>query len=193
MTKKLWKWLSGTVHIPLVLHFISMMEYDRPQLQWLFGIRKFVPPLRNKWRQYTPIVGAIGWPNTPFLLGIKPFKSLKIRKHWLIIDGETILVQFNTSLMLLLPLVLLLILLRLLLQLLLSRAWLLLHLLLLPQISSFTDAEARPQIIIIGSLGPSDANCRRCVLLATLFLYWSLQLYVCSQWMTENENELMKL
>jgi hypothetical protein len=85
-------------------------------------------------------------------------------------DGETILIQFNTSiLLLLLPLVLLL--LRILLRHLLRWAHFLLHLLLHPQLSSFTGADARPQIIITGNPGPSDANCRGCVLLANLLLY----------------------
>jgi hypothetical protein len=81
----------------------------------------------------------------------------------MIVDGKIIIVQFNIGL--LLPCALLL--LRLLLQLLWRWARLLLHLLLLSQVSSFTGVEAKPQIIITSNPGPSVVNCQRCVLLAS--------------------------
>jgi hypothetical protein len=148
------------VHIPPIFHFISMLEIGRPQLQRLCNIRKFALPLRSKWCHPAPKISTVSWSNTPFLLSIKPFRSLKRRKQWLIIDGETILVQFNTSILLLL--------LWLFLWLLLRWPCLFLHLL-LPQVSSFTGAEARPQITITSNSRPSDANYRGCVLL-TIFL-----------------------
>jgi hypothetical protein len=81
----------------------------------------------------------------------------------MIVDGKIIIVQFNIGL--LLPCALFL--LRLLLQLLWRWARLLLHLLLLSQVSSFTGVEAKPQIIITSNPGPSVVNCQRCVLLAS--------------------------
>jgi hypothetical protein len=159
MTDKLWKWLSFIVHIPNIFYFISALENGRPQLQWLCSIRKVTSPLRSKWCHSTTIICTVSWSNTPFLLSIKPFRSIKRRKQWLIIDGEAILVQFNTNILLLLLLLVLFLPLRLLLWHLLRWARLLLHLLLHLQLYSFTGAEARPQIIITDNPGLSDANC----------------------------------